>query len=313
MAEPTASASSPTWEKIRPTLQQLVRPFPYAAVAEAQASREEITPHLLEVITQLTSDPTPAIGTDDMLHLYAICLLAEFRERRAYRPLIALATQTDEIAEDLFGDFITANLGRAIASVCDGDIQPIKDLAENDSVSVWVRGAAIDALALRFLESETDARDVPQYLEKLGNREAARLREHSADQFDTMFMSLIVLSCAAIGAGVAMDSIRAWYADFLVDETMITLEEVEDAAQKTFAECREGLMGREHGYVRSAIGEMDHWVCFNPNENEDDDDDLDYLDDDFQIPYVRPEPKIGRNEPCPCRSEKKYKKCCGAA
>ena len=305
-------ASSATWEEIRPKLQQLVRPFPYAAVAEAQASREEITPHLLEVITELASDPAQAIGTDYMLHLYAICLLAEFRERRAYRPLIALATQTDEIAEDLFGDFITANLGRAIASVCDGDIQPIKDLAENDSVSIWVRGAAIDALALRFLESEPDARDVPQYLEALGNREAARLREQSADQRYTMFMSLIVLSCSEIGAGVAMDSIRAWYADFLVDETMITLEEVEDAAQKTFAECREGLTGREPGYVRNAIGEMDHWVCFDPNENEDNND-LDYLDDDFQIPYVRPEPKIGRNDPCPCGSGKKYKKCCGAA
>ncbi len=27
-------------------------------------------------------------------------------------------------------------------------------------------------------------------------------------------------------------------------------------------------------------------------------------------PYVRPEPKIGRNDPCPCGSGKKYKKCC---
>jgi uncharacterized protein len=29
-------------------------------------------------------------------------------------------------------------------------------------------------------------------------------------------------------------------------------------------------------------------------------------------PYVRPEPKIGRNEPCPCGSGKKFKHCCGA-
>ena len=28
-------------------------------------------------------------------------------------------------------------------------------------------------------------------------------------------------------------------------------------------------------------------------------------------PYVREEPKIGRNDPCPCGSGKKYKKCCG--
>jgi len=27
-------------------------------------------------------------------------------------------------------------------------------------------------------------------------------------------------------------------------------------------------------------------------------------------PYVRPSPKIGRNDPCPCGSGKKYKKCC---
>ena len=27
----------------------------------------------------------------------------------------------------------------------------------------------------------------------------------------------------------------------------------------------------------------------------------------------RSEPKIGRNDPCPCGSGKKYKKCCGAA
>lgn len=28
------------------------------------------------------------------------------------------------------------------------------------------------------------------------------------------------------------------------------------------------------------------------------------------VPYVRPEPKVGRNDPCPCGSGKKYKKCC---
>jgi SEC-C motif-containing protein len=28
-------------------------------------------------------------------------------------------------------------------------------------------------------------------------------------------------------------------------------------------------------------------------------------------PLVREEPKTGRNDPCPCGSGKKYKKCCG--
>ena len=34
--------------------------------------------------------------------------------------------------------------------------------------------------------------------------------------------------------------------------------------------------------------------------------------DDME-PYVRMQPKVGRNDPCPCGSGKKYKKCCGKA
>jgi uncharacterized protein len=30
-------------------------------------------------------------------------------------------------------------------------------------------------------------------------------------------------------------------------------------------------------------------------------------------PYERAAPKVGRNDPCPCGSGKKYKRCCGAA
>jgi SEC-C motif-containing protein len=40
-----------------------------------------------------------------------------------------------------------------------------------------------------------------------------------------------------------------------------------------------------------------------------------WLFDDGEIvknqPITREGPKIGRNDPCPCGSGKKYKKCCG--
>jgi hypothetical protein len=35
-------------------------------------------------------------------------------------------------------------------------------------------------------------------------------------------------------------------------------------------------------------------------------------DEDAQEPYVRGGPKVGRNDPCPCGSGKKFKKCHGA-
>lgn len=38
-----------------------------------------------------------------------------------------------------------------------------------------------------------------------------------------------------------------------------------------------------------------------------------YDDSEFpaQLQYVRQDPKVSRNDPCPCGSGKKYKKCCG--
>ena len=38
--------------------------------------------------------------------------------------------------------------------------------------------------------------------------------------------------------------------------------------------------------------------------------DLDEDDDDPHEPHVRASPKVGRNDPCPCGSGRKYKKCC---
>lgn len=43
-------------------------------------------------------------------------------------------------------------------------------------------------------------------------------------------------------------------------------------------------------------------------------DDFDWIPPTYekvQQPYVRTSAKIGRNDPCPCGSGKKYKKCCG--
>lgn len=45
----------------------------------------------------------------------------------------------------------------------------------------------------------------------------------------------------------------------------------------------------------------------------DHDHDHDHAHHHKPAPYVRSEPKVGRNDPCVCGSSKKFKKCCGAA
>ncbi len=78
--------------------------------------------------------------------------------------------------------------------------------------------------------------------------------------------------------------------------------------------------------------EHERWIQtgsrFQEVDDEEDEDDADWQADDDEDqrdekededdPYIqpvttyrRPAPKVGRNEPCPCGSGKKYKKCCG--
>ena len=67
-------------------------------------------------------------------------------------------------------------------------------------------------------------------------------------------------------------------------------------------------------YEPAAIAErQERWR----KEDADDDEfpvneDEDFFEDEV-LTYVRPGPKIGRNDPCPCGSGKKYKRCCLSA
>jgi len=74
--------------------------------------------------------------------------------------------------------------------------------------------------------------------------------------------------------------------------------------------------------IDDAIKTLELWACFTENSKEDKEDysDLEFYPQRFEdsnpsdylpkIPIQNKSPKVGRNEPCPCGSGKKYKKCC---
>ena len=61
--------------------------------------------------------------------------------------------------------------------------------------------------------------------------------------------------------------------------------------------------GRAYRYFAAARRENAEEMYEEPFED---------VDEYYPETFVRAEPKVGRNEPCPCGSGKKYKKCCGA-
>src|SRR5947209_17691943 len=105
-------------------LEDLHRPppfFPATALRAAVAQQAEITPALLDLLGSVRASAAAGVDPDDLAWLYALFLLAQFRERRAYPVLVELASLPSPMVESLFGDVLTEDLDALLASVAQGD------------------------------------------------------------------------------------------------------------------------------------------------------------------------------------------------
>ncbi|WGV29029.1 DUF1186 domain-containing protein [Halotia branconii] len=106
--------------------------FPRLALERAIEEREAITPILLSTLENWSNNLEELLGKDDyILHIYSLYLLAQFREPLAYPIFIKFFSAPGEIALDVTGDVVTEDLSRIMASVSQGNIEPIKQLIEN--------------------------------------------------------------------------------------------------------------------------------------------------------------------------------------
>lgn len=308
------------WNTLRPQIERFTKPFPRAAIAFANSHREELTPHLIEVLEKLAINPSLADDGSYALHLYAMHLLASWREPRAFAAMAALGHHDDDTVDAMLGDTVTETYGRCLASVCSGDLAPLKALFEDTQASHWVRNAALDAMAVRVLEGDGPRDELVTYLTTQGEAQAARVREHGRDELDVM--DCIVSVASDIGALEMREQINGWFDAGWLDEMMTSKVHFGKAVVRPFETCRSSAGVQLQGYVsdvQAAIG----WMAGFAEEPKKMQQPLEKTSPQQMKPSaeikqaaptakpVRTAAKVGRNDPCPCGSGKKYKKCHG--
>jgi len=278
------------------------------AVSEAILRRDEIVPALLETLDGALRDPEPYIQDHRRFdHIYAMYLLAQFRETRAYPLLINIFSAPGEFAFDLVDYVVTEGLGKILASVSGGDTSGITELIGNEKANEFVRAAGLTGLVTLCACGTLSRDELVAYFKVLFRK----LTRTSDDVW-----GWLANGCADVWPGEVMEELRQAYDDDLIDPRMIGWDDVERA----LALGKEAAMARlRHDYllVSDVHSELSWWYCFRENQKPTVRDDL-LLPDKLQrpepdifAPIYRAEPKIGRNEPCPCGSGKKFKKCCG--
>ncbi len=289
-------------------LATLVRPFPREAVAEAIARRQESVPHLLQAIEWADQNTDEANSADPpfMLHLFAMFLLAQFREIRAYRPIVQLARNPD--LENLVGDVITEDLGKILASVSGSNTILIESLIEDAALDEFVRGAALSSFGVLLHSGAKTRTQVSSYL---GELFAHRLERESGHVWN----SAITL-CADFAFTEHLDAVRECYRTDLADPMYDTLADVEhELTLPPGASTR--MRTQRYEFIDDTISLMDTWWCFDQRSATGDKvSNFDFVEDGRNLPgnsITHELPKIGRNDQCPCGSGKKFKKCCGAS
>ncbi|MES2353768.1 MAG: DUF1186 domain-containing protein [Pseudomonadota bacterium] len=282
--------------------------FPLDAMGQAIADREAMTPILLAELERASENPQSILDEPDsyIFHLYAMYLLAEFRDQRALLPIVRLCHLPSDTLERLIGDTITEDLGNILASVSGGDISPIKTIIENRTLNEFVRDAGIGALVTLVAEGAMRREALIEYLRELAS---------TLGSTDYLMWALWVAEATQIYPEELMPEIRAAYAADSVDEGFIDLSDIERVLANGQDATLVELPDFYH-YITDAVDTMRSWACFRQNSQ----DYLLELENDlinnsdtwyfFPAPYHRETPKIGRNDPCPCGSGKKYKKCC---
>jgi hypothetical protein len=310
------------WQDIRTALSRMAHPFPLAAAEEARARWDELAPHFIAEIERVADGGSTVKDKIDWewdgLFSFAVYLAAEKRDARAYRPLVRASHCNAERAQDLFGDDAGTGLGRLLASMCDGDLAPLKALAEDSAADLWCRYAALRAMSVRVVEAEDDRDAVLAYIGALAQREAdvmRRVEPGDDTEFDE-FLTWAVDATCDLGPAPLLERIRDWFDEGLIDSTVSGLKWFEKAAAMPVADCiAAAAKNQENRYIRDSLKEITSWICYDaPKQRHAFSNAVSGWP--AQAPHsagttVHQLPKVGRNDPCPCGSGKKFKKCCG--
>ncbi|VFM96158.1 MAG: SEC-C motif-containing protein [Candidatus Kentron sp. G] len=335
-----------TIEEILAGLKYNEQSFPQESLAEAVAHREEITPELLKVI-EYSAENMEALWQEEgdyFAHIHAMYLLAQFRETRAYEPIIGLLSIPGKATRYFVGIHVVSNIGRVLASVHNGDMNPLKALIENEDADEFVRSVVIETLTILVAIGEQTRENVIGYFKELFNGKLERNKSKNSILWGTL-----IIESARLYPEELYDDIKAAFDDDLVGGFFVTLEGVDDyladGKEAVLDELRED---KSISLIDDAIEEMKEWSCFRtPEENRERAEEIEEIvgmmaaklfseakkrsrqsaglsssgaeqrspqpvhrTRNSYIPYVRQTKKVGRNDPCPCGSGKKYKKCC---
>lgn len=229
---------------------------------------------------------------DTWTPVHAIHILALIKGKEALQLLL----DTIRFRGEDLDAWLTESVPALLVAFGEGSIEKLKEFSEDETLEPFARGtvsSALTALAKKF----------PSYEENIKSHLIKLLKTTNND----IFGGLVADDLASFhDPSLKMEILKAFLNE-RIDRTIVGKDEIIATIDGVYADFDNDEFKRhtkdpiEH-FSRNNIEHL-HLIYSDDQDDEADDFELEET-------ILKKENKIGRNDPCPCGSGRKYKKCC---
>lgn len=193
-------------------------------------------------------------------------------------------------------------MNEKLGSTYDGDLETIKALIEDPQACIWSRSAALNSFLVLFKDGVLERDEILNYFKSLFH--------HSSFIDNEEAMAMFISSTCGYYPYEIYSEIKEAYEMDRVDLGWIGLKDVDRIIENGKEETlRRYIYEAPSACVITDVTEKMSWWAYEreqkkiPNRGIEN-----FLN--VSTTFKRDTPKLGRNDPCSCGSQKKYKKCC---
>lgn len=263
---------------------------------------EESGPVLRELLAR-AADGAVLSDSEARLLFRGLYILGGARDPLAFRPLLRLVRLPHDRLDGLLGDSITESLSRIAAGAFDGDADALLTVIGDLSVDEFVRYALFGAATFLAWEGRIDREAFAAFLERFH-------RDRLAVAWDMAWIGWLE-AIAFLPFPDLAPLVHESFRNGWIDPSHLNRADFdEDLAAAVLAPTDIHRFQKARlGYIEDVLVELEEfdWA------DDPDPDGSSYRDDPWverPTPVTNPWRDVGRNDPCPCGSGKKAKKCC---
>jgi len=222
---------------------------------------------------------------------------------QAHDVIMDIISLPEHVVDNFFGDMITQDFHWIMYATCGGRLDRIKQLVLNRNAYEYCRGAGMQAIVYAVADGVLDRPAALEFFSSLFASDLAEPGSHFWNEAASSICDLFPSELRPI--------IEKAYENGLIWPGYISYEEF----LRTLAVGKEKMLEQaktklHEDLLRDIHLRLSWWACFREPALKEGSGVLNQAAIERKTDQAKSK-KIGRNEPCPCGSGKKFKKCCG--